>query len=223
LQAYLGKLGVEARGAGTSTVTVRGRAVSASVEHAVIPDRVVAATYLAAAAAAGGEIELTGACPEHLRSATDVLREMGCRIEAERDIVRIASAGRPRPARAIATRPYPGFPTDMQPPIMAAALKADGTTVFVENIFENRYRHAEELRRLGADIKIEGRVAIVTGVSALYGAPVKATDLRGGAALVVAALGAEGKTEVSGLAYIDRGYDDIARALARLGANIERV
>ena len=135
----------------------------------------------------------------------------------------ICTPRRLRAARPIATRPYPGFPTDAQPPIMAASLKAEGTTVFVENIFKNRYRHADELVRMGADIRIVGKVAVVSGVARLRGAPVSATDLRGGAALIVAALGAEGVTDISDLHHIDRGYDDIAGVLTRLGADVVRM
>ncbi|MDR0862939.1 MAG: UDP-N-acetylglucosamine 1-carboxyvinyltransferase [Oscillospiraceae bacterium] len=223
LADFLRKLGMDVQGEGTPTIMVRGRPQSAHIIHRIIPDRIVAATYLAAAAAAGGEVELIGVNPEHVMSAIEIFREMGCHITESGDRLTVKSSGSLKPAKAIETQPYPGFPTDMQPPIMAAALKCAGTTVFVENIFENRYRHAEEMRRLGADIKIEGRVAIVTGGKKLAGAPVKATDLRGGAALVVAALWAEGITEVSGIAYIDRGYDNITGSLGKLGASIERV
>ncbi|MDR2615307.1 MAG: UDP-N-acetylglucosamine 1-carboxyvinyltransferase, partial [Oscillospiraceae bacterium] len=166
------------------------------------------------------DVLLTDVIPSHLVTVIDTLREMGCGIKAEREKLHIISDGRLRAVRPIVTEPYPGFPTDAQPQLMAAALRARGTTAFVENIFENRYRHAGEMRRLGADIKIEGRVAMVTGVAKLSGAPVAATDLRGGAALVVAALGAEGVTEISGLHHIDRGYDNLETALRALGAQV---
>jgi UDP-N-acetylglucosamine 1-carboxyvinyltransferase len=222
LQCYLRALGVNAYGAGTPTVVVEGTRISADVAHSVIPDRIAAATYLAAAAATRSEVELTGVIPAHLAAVTGTLREMGCAIRAERERLHIKSDGRLRAVRPVITEPYPGFPTDAQPQLMAAALRAEGTTAFVENIFENRYRHAEEMRRLGADIKIEGRVAMVTGTDKLTGAPVTATDLRGGAALAVAALGAEGTTELSGLHHIDRGYDGLEDTLRALGAEIER-
>jgi UDP-N-acetylglucosamine 1-carboxyvinyltransferase len=223
LQCYLRALGVAVYGAGTPTVTVEGTKISASVSHSVIPDRIVAATYLAAAAATRSEIELTDVIPAHLSTVIEVLGEMGCDIRVERERIRVSSDGKLRAVRPIITGPYPGFPTDAQPQLMAAALKARGTTAFVENIFDNRYRHVGEMRRLGADIKLEGRVAMVTGARKLHGAPVTATDLRGGAALVVAALGAEGVTEISGVHHIDRGYDGLEDTLRAVGAKIERV
>ncbi|NLM84014.1 MAG: UDP-N-acetylglucosamine 1-carboxyvinyltransferase [Clostridiales bacterium] len=223
LQNYLRRLGVKVSGAGTPVVTIEGHGPAQSAEHWVIPDRIVSATYLAAAASSQGHILLENVVPAHFSTVTDALTEMGCDIKVGRTTVEIRAPRRLKAGRPIITRPYPGFPTDAQPPLMAASLKAEGTTVFVENIFENRYRHAHELRRMGADIKIEGRVAIVSGVDRLFGAPMTATDLRGGAALIVAALGAEGVTDLSGVAHIDRGYDDIVGALSSLGAHIMRI
>lgn len=222
LQSYLRRLGIKVHGAGTSIVTIEGCGQRGNTEHWVIPDRIVAATYLACAATSGGTIELTNVCPGHIQTVIETLAEMGCDIKTGSDTILI-SAEKPRKAvKPIITKPYPGFPTDAQPPIMAASLTAEGTTVFVENIFENRYRHVAELQRMGADIKTEGRVAIISGVTQLYGAPITATDLRGGASLIVAALGAEGITEISGVAHIDRGYDDIIDVLESLGADILR-
>jgi UDP-N-acetylglucosamine 1-carboxyvinyltransferase len=222
LQCYLQRLGFNVCGAGTSSITICGRGKITSREHRVIPDRIVAATYLACAASSGGSIELTGACPEHLVTVTDVLRDMGCEIRTGEDTIFIGADKPRRAVRPIITKPYPGFPTDAQPPILAASLTAEGTTVFVENIFENRFRHIAELQRLGADIKTEGRVAIVSGVRKLFGAPITSTDLRGGAALIVAALGAEGTTEITDRGHIDRGYDNIVGILESLGAEIMR-
>lgn len=223
LQNYLRRLGVKVSGAGTPVVTIEGHGPVQSREHWVIPDRIVSATYLAACAASGGHIQLENVVPAHFATVTDALSDMGCAINIGRSTVEIRAPRRLKAGRPIITRPYPGFPTDAQPPLMAASLKAEGTTVFVENIFENRYRHAHELRRMGADIKIEGRVAIVSGVEKLHGAPMTATDLRGGAALIVAALGAEGVTDLSGVHHIDRGYDDIVGDLRSLGAHITRI
>ncbi|NMA25720.1 MAG: UDP-N-acetylglucosamine 1-carboxyvinyltransferase [Clostridiales bacterium] len=223
LESYMKRLGIKINGAGTSTITIEGRGQKSSTEHWVIPDRIVAATYLACTASAGGAIELTGVCPGHLTAVTETLSEMGCDIRTGSDTILISSEKPRKAVKPIITKPYPGFPTDAQPPIMAASLTAEGTTVFVENIFENRYRHVAELRRMGAEIKTEGRVAIISGVKKLHGAPITATDLRGGASLIVAALGAEGITEISGVTHIDRGYDNIVGLLDTLGAYISRL
>jgi UDP-N-acetylglucosamine 1-carboxyvinyltransferase len=222
LQNYLIELGYSVSGAGSPTVIVEGAELSGGAEHRVMPDRVVAATYLAAAACTGGDVTVTDVIPGHLESAADVFESMGCKVTRSAGAIRVSAGGVVKAVRPIVTQPYPGFPTDMQPPVMAACLRAEGTTVFVENIFENRYRHVAEMRRLGADIKIEGRVAMVTGVRKLTGAPVAATDLRGGAALTLAALGADGVSEVSGIGHVDRGYDDLSGVLRSLGAEIDR-
>ncbi len=226
LQNYLRKLGINICGAGTSLITVEGTDAKKDVEHTIISDRIVAATYLSAVASAGGLIRLEEANPRHIMTVIDVLKEIGCDIEIndiDKGIITASRKGKLKAARPITTSPYPGFPTDAQPPIMAAVLKADGTTVFVENIFENRYRHVEELKRLGADIKTEGKTAIVCGVNHLSGAELRSTDLRGGAALVVAALGAEGTSDISGLHHIDRGYDCLEAALHCLGADVKHI
>lgn len=220
LQQYITCLGGRVSGAGTPTITVEGGGIHAGAEHRIIPDRIVASTLLSAAAITGGTVELTHVTPRHFATVCDAFTGMGCGLQIGEDWVRIDASGGLSAIRTIETRPYPGFPTDAQPPLMAASLKARGTTVFVENIFDNRYRHADELLRMGADIRVEGRVAVVHGVSRLYGAPVTATDLRGGAALVIAALGAQGVTEVSGNGHIERGYDDLPEMLRSIGADI---
>lgn len=222
LQRYLNKIGARVYGAGSSIITVEGCEFGYSTEHKIIPDRIVSATYLCCAASAGGRVKVTGVVPRHLQTVTDALSAMGCTvITGERDIY-IRAENKLKAIRPVITRPYPGFPTDAQPPLMAACLKAEGTTVFVENIFQNRYRHVSELLRMGADIRVEGRVAMVTGVKKLCSAPVESTDLRGGASLVVAALGAEGISEISALDHIDRGYESIEKALNSIGAEIIR-
>jgi UDP-N-acetylglucosamine 1-carboxyvinyltransferase len=225
LQDYLKKLGISINGAGTSMITVEGTQVRRNVEHTIISDRIVAATYLSAVASAGGFIRLFGVQPEHLMTVISVLREMGCTIQIDSDkgIIEAKRKGKLTAVKPILTSPYPGFPTAAQPPVMAACLKADGTTVFVENIFENRYRHIDELKRMGADIKTEGKTAIVCGVDMLHGAELRSTDLRGGAALCVAALGAGDASDISGVHHIDRGYDKIENALNALGADVRRV
>ena len=200
LQCYLRKLGADISGAGTSTVTVGGFRPRPFVEHTIMPDRIVAATILCAAAACGGEVELQDVDPAHFSTVLDSLSEAGCAIITTASAVRLSS--------------------DAQPPLMAACLRAKGTTVFTENIFTNRYRHAEEFRRLGAAVSIEGRVAYVTGVERLTGAPLTASDLRGGAAMLVAGLCAEGATELLDDGYIDRGYDRFDACLSALGADV---
>jgi UDP-N-acetylglucosamine 1-carboxyvinyltransferase len=193
------------------------------VEHRIIPDRIVASTYALAVASAGGRAEIKGIEPRHFSTVTDVLSEAGCDLDIGPDSLSIVCDRPLKAVRPIVTAPYPGFPTDAQPPLMAASLKFEGTTVFVENIFENRYRHISELLRMGADIRTEGRVALICGRKVLHGATVEATDLRGGAALTVAALGAQGESRVSGLKHIDRGYECLETALGNLGADIVRL
>ena len=220
LQCYLRKLGTDISGAGTSTVTVSGFRPQPFVEHTIMPDRIVAATILCAGAACGGDVELQGVDPDHFLTVLDSLSEAGCAIIKTASTVRLTSTGRLTAPRPVVTQPYPGFPTDAQPPLMAACLKAKGTTVFTENIFTNRYRHAEEFRRLGAAVSIEGRVAYVTGVDRLTGAPLTSSDLRGGAAMIVAGLSADGETEILDNGYINRGYDRFDACLSALGADV---
>ena len=222
LQRFLCTMGADVRGAGSSVITVRGGAPLHGGTYAVMGDRIVACTYLAAAAAAGGEIAVKGCDYRHLSTVTAVLAEGGCVLRSGPDRIDLKCSAPLRAVRPIRTAPYPGFPTDAQALLMAAFARSTGATVFVENIFESRYRHVDELIRMGADIKVEGRVAVVCGVSALHGAAVRSHDLRGGAALVVAALGAEGKSEITDLHHIDRGYQDLDKALSSLGAAIRR-
>ena len=222
LQNFLCAMGADVRGAGSSTVCVVGKRRLHGCEHQVIADRIVAATYLAAVAGAGGDICLQEVDPAHFSTVTSVLAQAGCRITCDETSVRLQSD---RPLRGISpvrTSPYPGFPTDAQAVVMAALLRSQGTSVFVENMFENRYRHTAELRRMGADIRPEGRVAVVCGTQKLHAARVDSTDLRGGAALVVAGLQAEGITTVGEIHHIQRGYADIVGDLSQLGAVIRR-
>ena len=222
LQNFLNACGAQITGAGTSTVTVEGGRKLHGCAYRVMPDRIVTATYLCAAAAAEGHIFLRGAREPHLATVTAMLREAGCRIQAAPEGLDCRCAGRLHPVSRVRTAPYPGFPTDAQAVLMAALLRSRGSTIFEENIFENRYRHVDELARMGASVQVSGRVAVVTGVETLHGASVRCTDLRGGAALCVAALAAEGETAVSDITHIDRGYEDIVRDLRALGGCIRR-
>ncbi len=221
LQAFLNALGANVRGAGSSTIVVQGARQLRAADHTVMGDRIVAATYLSAVGAAGGEVELTGVCPNHLSTVLDVLEEAGCRLQRGEKSVFLRGEGPMNGVRPVRTAPYPGFPTDAQAVVMAALASGRGETVFEENIFQSRYRHVSELARMGADIRLVGRTAIVRGAP-LHEACVYSTDLRGGAALVVAALAAEGTSRVGELHHIDRGYDHLELALSRLGAEIYR-
>lgn len=223
LQDFLCAMGAQVRGAGSSTIVIEGGKPLHDCEHRVISDRIVAATYLSAAASAGGDVLLRGVDYRHLSTVTAALKEAGCTVRSHTDWVRLQSDGKLCAIRPVRTAPYPGFPTDAQAVLMAALLKGRGTTVFIENVFENRYRHVDELMRMGAQIRTEGRVAVVCGVSELHGARVYATDLRGGAALAVAALSAHGRTRIGRLSHIDRGYADLEGDLKKLGADVLRV
>ena len=217
------------RGAGANiwiqengTIQIEGVPQLSNREYSVIPDRIAAATYLCCAAITGGEITLKNTAPHHLTAIYPVLEGAGCTIRTNHDTIYLKAIERPRPIKMVRTMPYPGFPTDAQSPLMALSCVAEGTSVYVENIFESRYKHADELARMGARIKVEGRVAVVEGVDKLHGAAVVCTDLRGGAALVTAALRAEGKSEIERIFHIERGYQDFEQNLSSLGASIVR-
>ena len=223
LEQFLNRQGAKISGGGTDVIRIEGVKKLYGVEHTIIPDRIVSATYLAAAAATGGSVILRNTDASHMGAILAALREMGCRIYTEKArIILTAPAGRLKSIEKITTMPYPGFPTDIQSPFMSLCCIADGTTMFVENIFENRYQHVEELVRMGADIKVDGRVAVIQGVRRLSGARVVAKELRGGAALVVAGLAADGITEIENVKYIDRGYETIEKYLSACGAAIKR-
>lgn len=224
LQDFLNAKGAAIRGAGSPEIQIDGFCPRFETTHTVLPDRIAAATYLCAAAAAGGDVRLSNVRPEHIGTVLTALREMGCAVVFDGgDGVRLRRSSSLRAGRPVITRPYPGFPTDAQALLMAASLKAEGTSVFVENIFESRFRHVPELRRLGADIRVEGRVAMVCGVPGLSGAPLTATDLRGGAAMVLAGLSAEGETRVADSGHIERGYEELAACMQSLGADVRRL
>ncbi|MGI6065317.1 MAG: UDP-N-acetylglucosamine 1-carboxyvinyltransferase [Bacillota bacterium] len=222
LAVFLNKMGAKIEGAGTDIVQITGVPRLDSVEHTVIPDRIVAGTFLLAAAMTGGDITLTNALVEHLEPIIAKLREAGSSITKNGRGIRIKGT-RGLKAVDIKTMPFPGFPTDIQPQMMALLTLARGTAVIAENIFENRFKHADELRRMGADIRVAGRIAIVKGVKKLTGAVVEASDLRAGAALVLAGMAAEGVTVVENIFHIDRGYYRLEEKYNVLGANIIRV
>lgn len=222
LQDFINKMGGRVFGAGSSIITVEGKSPLHGCCHRCIGDRIVAATYLCAVAGAGGKACLRGVDYRSVSTVALSLSEGGCTVESRGGEICIERTHPLRSVRPVRTAPYPGFPTDAQSILMAALLRSSGSTVFVENIFESRYRHVDELARMGADIRVAGRVAVVSGVQTLHGAPVRATDLRGGAALVVAGLQAEGETRVGDVHHIDRGYVSIENDLRALGAEIWR-
>ena len=222
LADLLNKMGARIEGAGTSTVRVQGVAKLHGAKHRVIPDRIEAATFIIAGALTGGDINVVGCEPEHLEALLQKLAEVGVKTARTNESVRVMGDN-PLKAADIVTEEYPGFPTDVQAQYMALATQAEGTSVITENIFENRFMHALELVRMGANIKIEGRRAIVRGKSPLSGAAVLASDLRASASLVLAALVAEGETIIDRVYHIDRGYENIEEKLRGVGAQIRRI
>lgn len=222
LANFLTKMGAKISGAGTDTITICGVDKVYGAEHTIMPDRIEAGTFMTAAALTGGEITLSNVIPEHLKPVTAKLRESGVEVIEKPNSVEVKGIARPY-ALDIKTHPFPGFPTDMQAQFAAYSCFAEGTSVIVETIFENRFMHVNELRRMGAQIRVDGRTAIVEGSEAMQGAQVRASDLRAGAALVIAGLAAKGTTEVLDIHHIDRGYEFIENKLQRLGADIRRV
>ncbi|WML24513.1 UDP-N-acetylglucosamine 1-carboxyvinyltransferase [Neobacillus sp. OS1-33] len=222
LANFLNKMGAKVRGAGTGTLRIEGVDVLFGADHNIIPDRIEAGTFMVAAAITGGNVLVKGAVPEHLSSLIAKMVEMGITIQEEEDGVRVIGTERLK-AVDIKTMPHPGFPTDMQSQMMALLLRANGTSMITETVFENRFMHVEEFRRMNADIKIEGRSVILNGSSNLQGAEVSATDLRAAAALILTGLVSEGMTRVTELKHLDRGYVNFHGKLASLGADIERI
>lgn len=222
LADFLNGAGARIYGAGSDIVTIYGVERLGGTEHTIIPDRIVTATYICAAAVTNGDITIKNVMPSHLVVLLNAFKECGCEILPAKSSLRIRSNGALRRIPTIRTTVYPGFPTDAGPPIIAMLSLAKGTSVFVENIFQNRYKYIDELKRLGANIKIENSVAVIEGVNKLSSAKIQCTDLRGGAALVVAALAAEGESEIDKIYHIDRGYEKIENSLSLLGAEIKR-
>lgn len=222
LANFLISCGAKVKGAGSDNIYIEGVSKLTPCEYVVIPDRIAASTFMSAVAITRGNVLIKNVEPKHLSMMLPIFEEAGCKLNISENSINIKNTDRLNKISTIRTMPYPGFPTDLQAPTMAMMTLSKGTSVFVENIFENRYKHVSELNRLGAKISVEGKVAIVDGVNQLSGAITRCTDLRGGASLVVAALGAEGQTEILDISHIDRGYDKIEASLKDLGADIIR-
>ncbi len=222
LQKVINAMGGDVKGAGTSNIVIEGKERLNGFTYTCIPDRIVAGTFMVAAVVTRGRITLRNVIPEHLFAVASKLREAGAEIEIDNDTMTVSCNDRPREMHLIETGPFPGFPTDMQAQMCAAASIARGTSIIVESVFDNRFKHVPELLRMGANIVTKNNVAIIKGVEKLHGAEVKTTDLRGGAALILAALSAEGTTVVDQARIIDRGYETFESELSALGADIRR-
>lgn len=219
---FLNSMGANIKGAGTDVIRIKGVEKLHRTEYSIIPDQIEAGTFMFAAAATGGDVTVKNVIPKHLEATTAKLEEIGCEVQEFDDAVRVRAVGRLHRTH-VKTLPYPGYPTDMQPQIAVTLALAEGTSIVTESIFENRFKYADELSRMGACIKVEGNSAIIDGVNKLTGARVSAPDLRAGAALVIAGLAAEGITIVDDIVYIQRGYENFEEKLRSLGAEIERV
>ena len=222
LANFLNSMGADIRGAGTDVIKIRGVDRLSGTTYSIIPDQIEAGTYMAAAAATGGDVLVKNVIPKHLESITAKLLEMDVDVQEYDDSVRVSRSG-PLNRCNIKTMPHPGFPTDMQPQFAVLLALARGTSIITEGVWDNRFRYVDELRRMGANIQVDGKVAVFEGVEALQGAPIKATDLRAGAAMIIAALAAQGVTEIEEICHIERGYENIEEKLQSLGADIRRV
>lgn len=223
LADFLNKCGACVHCAGEGTVVIEGVSRIHGTSHDIIPDRIVAATLMSACAVTGSEIVLRDVIPAHMGAIIPAFEEAGCDVSVKDGVMKISAPQRLKPLRLVRTTPYPGFPTDAQAPLMAAATVAKGTSVFIETIFESRYKHVGEFLRMGARVKSEGRVAVVEGVKELYGSNLCAQDLRGSAALVVASLAAQGTTVIDTTKYLERGYEDFDVTLTSLGADVKKI
>lgn len=222
LANFLNSMGADIMGAGTDIIKIRGVSKLSGVNYSIIPDQIEAGTYMAAVCATGGNVLIDNVIPKHLESITAKLIQIGAEVEEYDESLRVIMNKRPQ-ACNVKTMYHPGFPTDMQPQITALLALAEGTSIVTESVWENRFKYTDQLTFMGADVSVEGRTAVVQGVSKLVGAPVSATDLRAGAALIIAGLAAEGTTEIENIEYIDRGYEDVVEKITALGGNIERV
>ena len=223
LASFINAMGGKVTGAGGSVISIVGVKKLHGCTYKPIPDRICAGTFLAAVSATGGSVAVNNVVPEHIFGITERLQKTGARLSVRGNTVRITADGRPRPIRKLETNVYPAFPTDMQPQFCAMLAVASGSSVIVENLFENRYGYTSELVKMGASITVKDRIAVVGGVPKLHGASLKACDLRGGAALVIAALAAQGRSVVYGVEHIDRGYQSIEKDFAALGGSIKRL
>ncbi len=222
LAAFINAMGGKVSGAGGSIIRVVGVKKLHGCRFRPMPDRICAGSVLAAVTATGGAVTVRGVVPEHIFGITEKLKHIGAKISVRGDTVRINADGRPKPLRKLETNVYPAFPTDMQPQFCAVLARASGSSVIVENLFENRFGYTSELLKMGASITVRDRIAVVNGVSALHGASVRACDLRGGAALVIAALSAEGRSVIHDPKHIDRGYESIETLFSAIGGKIRR-
>ena len=222
LANFLNSMGADIMGAGTDVIKIRGVERLSGGVYSIIPDQIEAGTYMAAVAAAGGEVLIKNVIPKHLECITAKLLEMGVDVDERDDAVLVRRTGRLTRTN-VKTLPYPGFPTDMQPQIAAVLCLAEGTSVLTEGVWDNRYRYVDEFRRMGAQIQVDGKIAVIEGVESLTGAKIQACDLRAGAAMVIAGLAAQGTTEISCIHHIERGYEDIVRKLSGVGADIRVV
>lgn len=221
LANFLNSMGADVRGAGTDVIKIRGVSYLHGCDYSIIPDQIEAGTYMAAVAAAGGDVLVKNVVPKHLESITAKLIECGNEVIEYDDAVRVISKGRLSKCN-IKTMPHPGFPTDMQPQFAVALCLATGTSIISEGVWDNRFKYVDQLIRMGAEVEVNGKVAVITGVDHLNGAPVKADDLRAGAAMIIAGLAAKGRTEIENIVYIDRGYENVIEKFAALGADISR-
>lgn len=222
LANFLNSMGADIRGAGTDVIKIHGVDVMHGTNYSIIPDQIEAGTYMVAAAATGGDVLIRNVIPKHLESITDKLRKAGAVVEEFDDSIRVSRSGPILPVN-VKTMPHPGFPTDMQPQMATMLCCAGGTSIVSEGVWDNRFKYVDELRKMGANIQVDGKVAVIEGVGRLTGAPVRALDLRAGAAMLIAGLMADGRTEVEDIHHIERGYSDLVEKLNRLGAEIRKV
>ena len=222
LANFLNSMGADIMGAGTGMIKIRGVDYLKGADYSIIPDQIEAGTYMVAAAATMGDVLINNVTPKHLESIAAKLREMGALVEEYEEAVRVKMSSRPRKCN-VKTMPHPGFPTDMQPQIATILAIAEGTSIVTEGVWDSRFRYVEQLTLMGADIQVDGKMAVITGVDALSPAPVKAVDLRAGAAMLIAGMMAEGITEVEEIDHIDRGYEEVVEKFTALGADIKRV